>query len=389
MLVSQRESRDPTVLPMRPSNKWLDRVKRRLERKRLYREHFPYKEPISKTEIFADDRGVWTDNIRAQTAAADIIQLHWVCDFLHYEHFFRQVPDHIPLVWRLADMNAFTGGCCYDEHCGRYEEACGCCPKLESQNSEDLSRAIWKRKKKALDLLSNQRLHIVTLNQWMAKQVRRSSLFGRFQCTVIPNGVDQDEFRPLEREIARQALGVPNDCQVLAFVAESTKNTRKGFQLLTAALERLVGRREFFLLIVGDANATSFPNWRSLQTGFVQCVRCLRQIYSAADVFVIPSLEDNQPNTVLESMACGTPVVGFKTGGIPEMVEDGATGLLVPPGNVEELARAIEFLLDRPQDRSAMGTRARKRIEETFSRANQVQKYFDLYSRLLQESREA
>ena len=123
----------------------------------------------------------------------------------------------------------------------------------------------------------------------------------------------------------------------------------------------------------------SFP---SLQAGHVLSAPYLRLIYSAADVLVIPSLEDNQPNTVLEAMACGTPVAGFRVGGIPEMVEEGRTGRLAPRGNVQELARAIEFLLDHDQERAAMAVHARRRAEEVFPRDGQAEKDLDLYSRL-------
>ena len=169
---------------------------------------------------------------------------------------------------------------------------------------------------------------------------------------------------------------------MLAFVAESVNDRRKGFQLLLAALEHLKARKNLFLLAVGQ----SYPlpvNVPSLQVGRVENVVFLRQIYSAADVFVIPSLEDNQPNTVLESMACGTPVVGFNVGGIQEMVEHGRTGLLAPAGDVQQLTQAIEHLLDHNAERIEMAANARKRVEEKFSRQEQVRGYLDLYERLL------
>jgi glycosyltransferase involved in cell wall biosynthesis len=313
----------------------------------------------------------------------DIIQLHWVSNFLNYRRFFQNVPGEVPLVWRFADMNPLTGGCHYDGDCGRFAESCGECPKLQSHNENDLSRAIWERKKSGLAHLPSNRLHIVALNSWMAEQVRRSSLFKRFECSIIPNGVDLEEFRPVPQGIAREALGIPAGRQVLAFVAESAANVRKGFHLLCGALEKLKTRSNLFLLIVGDSPHAQSLNVPALRVGFVQSPLFLRQIYSAADLFAIPSLEDNQPNTVLEAMACGTPVVGFKAGGIPEMIDHGKTGLLVPRGDVQELALAIESLLNDERLRATMGTLARKRAEAVFSRDGQVRQYLELYSRLL------
>jgi glycosyltransferase involved in cell wall biosynthesis len=383
MLVRYKESQDPTVVKIRLSTSLMQRVRRSLGRELVNRDKERYSQPLSKVELFSDDRGAWTESVVANVSGFDVIQLHWICDFLNYRRFFKDVPKEVPLVWRLSDMNPLTGGCHYAGDCARFEKACGCCPMLESQREHDWSRAIWKRKKAALGQLSSERLHIVALNRWMADQVRRSSLLGRFECSVIPNGVNFEEFRPIQPTVARDALGIPGARRVVAFVADSVSNVRKGFPLLVEALNSLGTRRNLFLLAVGQASQllpTSFP---SLQVGHVLSASFLRLVYSAADVFVIPSLEDNQPNTVLEAMACGTPVAGFKVGGIPEIVEEGRTGLLSPRGSVRELARSIEFLLDHDQERAAMALHARRRVEEVFSRDVQVQKYLDLYSGLV------
>jgi glycosyltransferase involved in cell wall biosynthesis len=383
MLVRYNESSDSSVRVVRLSTSFPLRVRRVLERRRVSRERVRYSHALAKVELFSDDRGFWADNVAANLAEFDILQLHWVCDFLNYRRFFKAVPEAVPLVWRLADMNPLTGGCHYDGGCGRFAQSCGCCPKLESRQELDWSRAIWNRKKAGLEALSSERLHIVALNQWMAGQVARSSLLSRFECSIIPNGVDLDEFRPIPPAAAREALGIPSGREVLAFVADGVTNVRKGFALLLDALDCLRERRNLFLLVVGDTRHLPRLSLPSLRVGHVQSVIFLRQIYSAAHVFVIPSLEDNQPNTVLEAMACGMPVVGFKVGGIPEIVEDGGTGLLVPGGNVPELAQAIEYLLDHEAERAAMATQARRRAEAVFSRAEQVRRYLELYSRLI------
>ena len=123
---------------------------------------------------------------------------------------------------------------------------------LASQREHDWSRAIWKRKRAALDELSGERLHIVALNQWMAEQVRRSSLLGRFECSVIPNGVNLEDFRPIQPTVARQALGIPGGHRVVAFVADKVSNVRKGFPLWLKALNSLSAQRKLFLLTVGQ-----------------------------------------------------------------------------------------------------------------------------------------
>jgi glycosyltransferase involved in cell wall biosynthesis len=221
----------------------------------------------------------------------------------------------------------------------------------------------------------------------MESQVRRSSLFSRFECTVIPNGVDLDEFYPVERGVARKALGIPEGRKVVAFVAESVKNVRKGFPLLIEAVKLLAQKYPLFLLAVGRPSPLPI-DVPSMMLGPIQAVPFLRQIYSAADAYVIASLEDNQPNTVLEAMACGTPVAGFKVGGIPEMVESGETGVLAGSRAVAELAQAIDFLLSHDEDRQRMSIRARQVVEHRFTRTAQVQQYSELYARLLDRLKE-
>ena len=383
MLVRSKDSDDPDVVRADLLRSIPQRAKRRLRRWWIYRDREAYAGALSKVEIFSDDRVAETDSIKIGVSDFDVIQLHWTCGFVDYRRFFRALPERVPIVWRLSDMNPFTGGCHYSGDCERFQRTCGRCPMLKSGRERDLSRAIWNRKKSALEQLSRDRLHIVALNQWMAGQVKRSSLLGRFDCSVIPNGVDLEEFKPIPQAAAKAALGIPSGRRVVAFVADSVSNVRKGFGLLLEALDTLKARQNLFLLVVGkhqDLPRLSFP---SLIVGHIQAAPFLRQIYSAADLFLISSLEDNQPNTVLEAMACGTPVVGFKVGGISEMVEEGRTGLLASAGNVTELARSIDFLLDHEHERTEMSGRVRRRAEEVFSREGQVQKYLDLYLRLV------
>lgn len=384
MLVRTKDGHDPDVMQNVRSMAFLQRAKRKIERWQIEKDYKPYSKSLSKAEIFSDDRGL-AEDITENLKSFDIIQLHFVAQFFNYRHFFNSAPKTIPLVWRLSDMNPFTGGCHYDGDCGRFEKTCGCCPVLESRQEDDLSRAIWKRKKDTLRQLARERLHIVALNQWMAGQVKRSSLLRQFDCSVISNGVDLDDFKAINPVVAREALGIPSGYQVVAVVAYSVSIARKGFRPLLQALDSLKARRNLFLLVVGEPHQLPPLDLPALVLGPVQAMPYLRQIYSAADLFVISSLEDNQPNTVLEAMACGTPVVGFKTGGIPEMVEEGITGLLAPCGDIRGLARAIEYLLDHDQERQTMSTNSRRRVETAFSREGQVQQYIDLYSRLLLE----
>jgi glycosyltransferase involved in cell wall biosynthesis len=180
-------------------------------------------------------------------------------------------------------------------------------------------------------------------------------------------------------------LGIPVTSKVLAFVAMSTTVRRKGFALLAEALGSLEEVEDLVLLSVGSKKPELDTSIAHLHLGRIYSDRLLAAVYSAADAFVIPSLEDNLPNTVLESLACGTPVVGFDTGGIPDMVRDGETGCIVPAGDVSALRNAIVYVLQADEERAAMGARCRKVAVDEYSLDVQARRYTNLYTSLLDE----
>lgn len=226
------------------------------------------------------------------------------------------------------------------------------------------------------------RLHIVALCRWMLELVKDSPLLSQFPVTLIPNGVDLEEFAPRDRRLAREVLGIPQGAQVVMFISDDVTNRRKGSSLLLQALSGLMQAHDLFLVSVGKGKLPVTGLIPCLHMGHVNNDRWLSLIYSAADVFVIPSLQDNLPNTVLESMACGTPVIGFAVGGIPDMVRAGVTGLLVPPYDVDGLCVAISDLLRDPARLAAMRDHCRRIAVEEYSRELQVRRYSELYKSL-------
>ena len=280
-------------------------------------------------------------------------------------------------------MNPFTGGCHYTDGCERYQVGCGRCPQLGSTRTFDLSRRIWKRKQASYDSIRSGKLHLVPLNSWMAQLVQKSSLLGRFPVTIIPNGLDTEEFAPRDIRMAREALGLPQDAKVILFVADSVSRERKGLGLLSKALERLSRIPNLCLATVGGGAPLLDGPIRVCHLGRTDNDRLLSFIYSAADIFVIPSLEDNMPNTVLESLACGTPVVGFDTGGIPEMVRPGVTGTLVPVGDSVALEQARAALLQDDATREEMSRNCRRIAVEEYSLEGLGRNYRHLYERIL------
>lgn len=383
MYVAARRSDEASVIQFQPARDLFPRLKRFMRQREIAREFSAYESTRPPDcELFSDDRSRFDAEVTDSLPPCDVVNLHWIANFVDYQALFSAIPDGLPIVWRLADMNAFTGGCHFDDGCGRFREACGICPQLGSHRADDLSRQVWRRKHEAFRRRRTTGLHIVTLCQWMTDQVKQSSLLNRFPITVIPNGLDLAQFAPRDKRLAREVLSVPPDACVLLFVADGATNRRKGFSLLADALKSLDMPEELYVLSVGHGQPTLDGGVRHLHLGPVD-YRWLSLVYSAADVFVIPSLQDNLPNTVLEAMACGTPVVGFAVGGIPEMVRHGSTGLLVPPADVAALRRTInEMLLNRSR-LEEMSHMARRVAVSEYSLDRQARRYNDLYQSLL------
>ncbi len=384
MLVAHKKSNDPSVITVLPRKDLASRLRWRIRERKIAGSFSRYQRTRPPGyEAFSDDRTIYASDLISQLPACDIVNLHWIAGFVDYQNFFPAVPKHVPIFWRLSDMNALTGGCHFDGGCGKHHSGCGACPQLGSEDTKDLSSQIWRRKEEAFRALHADRLHFIALNRWMADLVKKSPLFGKFQVTVVPNGVDTDVFAPRDSRVARHVLGIPQDASVLLFIADSVRNRRKGFAMLAQALTQLEACRNLFLLSTGRGPVeleTSIPH---SHVGHVENRRLLSLVYSAADLCVVPSLQDNQPNTVLEAMACGTPVVGFDVGGIPEMVRPGISGALTGAGDVQGLCTAIIDLLSQPERRAQMGASCREIVMKEYPLEMQVRRYLELYENSL------
>lgn len=380
MFVRQRHSYDPDVIAYRPASDLPTRLRRRWRRAQLGRDSAPYhaSQP-SGYDRFHEDRTRFGADLIAQLPRGDVVNLHWISDYVDCDSFFSRVPHQTPVVWTLHDMNPFTGGCHYDLGCGRYVDGCGACPQLGSRTERDLSHQVFQRKRRVFERIDPGRLHLVALNYWMAAEVRRSVLLRRFPVTVIPNGLDTEVFAPRERALARDVLGLAREARVVLFVATSVDSRRKGFALLAETLREMGDLPGLHLLSLGTGQPAVDPGIPHVHLGTVQNERLLSLVYSAADLFVIPSLQDNLPNTVLEALACGSPVVGFEVGGIPEMVRHGVTGLLVRAGDTAALSEAIRDLLEDEARRLEMAARCRGVILGEHTLQAQAGRYVELY----------
>ena len=386
MFVADKRGDDRFVECCRPRS-WLQTACFRLRRRWIYRQmHHDLRNRPAWVESFSSDQTPYNRLVPRQIGRPDVFHLHWVAKFVDYRGALPALACRAPLVWTLHDMNPLTGGCHYDAECGRFNAGCGACPQLGSSRPDDTSARIWRRKQSLFSQIPPHRLHIVTLCHWMERLVRNSPLLGRFDSSVIPNGLDTDLFTPTDRATARGELGLPSDTMVVLFVADSTANARKGFPLLLQALKLLGDRRDLHLVSVGRDPPVIETNLPHSHLGLIDDEARLAKVYGAADVFVIPSLQDNLPNTVVEAMACGTPVAGFDAGGIPDMVRPGVTGALAPTGDVAALAAAIRGLLENDVLRRELGGNARRVAVAEYSFALQASRFTALYERLMQET---
>lgn len=314
----------------------------------------------------------------------DVINLHWICrGYMQLETIAKL---NKPVVWTFHDMWGFTGGCNYNEECDRYQESCGSCPQLNSNRDFDLSRWVWQRKAKAW---KNLDWTVVTPSRWMAECTRSSSLFREVRVEVIPNGIDTETYRPIDRTTARKFLKLPLDRQLILFGAVSaTSDRRKGFHLLQPALQSLSqsGWHDKIELVVFGSSAPTQGldlGFKSHYLGKLSDDISIALIYAAADVFVAPSVQDNLPNTVMEAIACGTPCVAFKIGGMPDMIEHQHNGYLASPYEIEDLARGIAWVLEHPERHEKLSHNAREKTEREFTQELQAHRYLSIFTEMV------
>lgn len=309
----------------------------------------------------------------------DIVHLHWVNGgLLRIEDLARI---NKPIVWSLHDMWAFTGGCHYDEGCGKYKSGCTKCPILKSEKKKDLSYKIFKRK---IDTFKNiQSLTVIGLSKWLANSASNSALFKNREVKNLPNPINTDVFKPFERTIARQLLNLPQEKKLILFGAMGgTSARRKGFVELSEALKMVDENAE--LVIFGSNEPVESQGFKQKPhyLGHVSDDVTLRLIYSAADLMVVPSLQENLSNAIMESLACGTPVLGFDIGGNGDMIEHKKNGYLAKSYEASDLATGIRWVLNSG-DYESLCNNSRFKVCSEFDYKIVAKQYIDQYKEIL------
>lgn len=292
-------------------------------------------------------------------AWADVIHLHWVNQgFLSLDTLEKILRSGKKVVWTLHDQWPTTGICHYSEDCTRYRTHCTHCPLLMRPAARDLSYTVFQRKTR---VYAQGHITFVGCSQWIAELARESALTQGHRVESIPNAIDSGIFHPQDRVEARRQLGLPQEERIVLFCSQRVDDPRKGMHHLQAAMQQLEGVR---MLRVGKGGDYEVHNERDMA-----------RLYAAADVFVIPSLQDNLPNTIVEALSCGTPCVGFRAGGIPEMISHLQDGYVAQTGDADDLARGIRYALAHPELREA----AHRHAAERYSEAHVAHEHIRIY----------
>lgn len=309
-------------------------------------------------------------------------------------HIHFPIPDYIPIfeirkinkpiIWTLHDSWPFTGGCLFPGNCAKYETGCGKCPVIESRKNNDLSRKILLAKKKHWD---DANLTLIAPSRWMADRAKNSYLFRRKRIELIPNGLDLSVFHPVERTAAKKVLGLPENKKIILFGARDCSLSHKGYDHLIGSLTRLhpiVNAEEIHLATFGSSSSAGkrLTKYRQHHLGVINDERLMAALYSAADLFVAPYHFDSFGQTLIESMACGTPVVAFGIGGPIDIIDHKINGYLAMAYNTEDLAAGIGWILNY-RNKKTLSQKARKKVQERFNISRVAKSHIALYQEIL------
>jgi len=313
---------------------------------------------------------------------ADVIHLHWINQgMLSLKNIRKMLDAGKPVVWTMHDIWPATAICHYARTCEQYYTMCRTCPLLPSLQG-GLTQRIWKRKER---MLEGKAITYVACSQWLAGEARKSALLKGQTVTSIPNPIDTHVFHPIDKAEVRKKLGLPVDKQVILFVSQKVTDPRKGMKYFVEAVRLLaeqetVAKDHIVVAILGGhaedvAKQLVIPSY---PLGYISDPKRIVEVYNTADVFVLPSLEDNLPNTIMEAMACGVPCVGFQVGGIPEMIDHRQNGYVAKFKDAADLADGIRYVLDE-ENRETLKKQSIHKVAHCYSQQSVAKRYIEVY----------
>ena len=311
---------------------------------------------------------------------ADIIHLHWINQgFLSLKDIEELVKLNKPIVWTMHDMWPCTGICHHARDCEKFQMGCESCFFLKSKG-KDLSTSVFDKK---LSLYKEANITFVGCSRWLSGRAKKSYLLRDKTVLSIPNPIDTEVYHPMDQDMTRELLGLPSGKRLLLFGALNVTDKRKGIDYLIEAL-RKIEKQGVELVVFGQVK----DDIRGLfpvpihSMGYLSDESKIVALYNAVDMFITSSLEENLPNTIMESMACGTPCVGFEIGGIPEMIDHKINGYVANYKDASDLANGIRWVLEH-EDQQALSDACVKKVQENYTEEVVVMKYLSLYQNIL------
>lgn len=313
---------------------------------------------------------------------ADVVHLHWVNQgFLSLDNIDKILRSGKKIVVTMHDQWYFTGVCHYSGDCLNYRDQCRNCPLIRGRVKKDISWKVFNRKRR---MYANADITFVGCSQWIAGLARTATLFQGKKVVSIPNAINMDVFHPEDKTLTRQSLGLPSDRRLLLFGSQRITDERKGFKYLVEACEHIHRNYpewtdKIGIVVVGAKSETidSMLPFPVYAVDYVSDEKSMVEIYNAVDLYVTPSLQDNLPNTIVESMACGVPCVGFRVGGIPEMIDHEKNGYVARYKDAVDFANGILWSLGDSYD--DLCTKAYEKAVATYSEKRVAEKYKEIY----------
>lgn len=327
----------------------------------------------------------------SEVMEADIIHIHWICGLLSPYNIKQLIETGKIIVWTCHDSWPFTGGCHVRYGCQKFEEECGSCPIINSNKENDISKKVMKYKRK---YLGDKKIAFIAPSNWMQKNIMTSSLFKDCVCKVIPNTIETNIFKDKTQKEIQQVLNYKKDKQKihLLFGAVSIDIPYKGLNYLLNMLTKIKEEypdlaQKIVLHIVGaeQSSIDILAKYECNFWGFINQQERMACIYSLADILVYPSIDDNLPNMVLESLACATPVVSFNTGGISDMIEHKKNGYLASYKDENDLLQGLLWVLENNLN-NCLGQYAREKIRREFNEEYIADLHIEFYRSLLEEN---
>ena len=350
----------------------------------FWRMHF------SRKHLFEVDiaNAGWDITKTPEFQEADVIHLHWVNQgMLSLKGIRKILRSGKPVVWTMHDLWPATAICHYARGCQYYKTRCGHCQLLPGGGSKnDLSVQIWNRK---ASMLRAGNIFFVTCSKWLEGEARQSALLKGQQVTTIPNAIDTRVFRPMDKKEARRKMGLPEQGNIILFVSQRVTDERKGISYLIEAVKHLVAddpslqENTSIAILGGHAEEVAHQLCLPVHAlGYVNDEQTIVSVYNAADVFVTPSLEDNLPNTIMESLACGVPCVGFAVGGIPEMIDHKKNGYVAACRQSDDLAKGLRWVL-LEADKESLHQQALHKVSLNYSQSRVALRYVEVYHQVI------